>query len=112
MPFRRFKRLSKIFLLLLVSNLTSYAQFGIPDRNLPTVHLPITIENIEIVDERLNVSPGKIQIPIASYNERHLKHVPELTSQHKKEITSFFKYNLKGQGTPVKVIVHLMEYLL
>ena len=109
MPFRRLKRLSKIFLLLSVSTLTSYAQFGIPDRNLPIVHLPITIENIEIVDQRLNISPGDIKIPIASYDERHTKHVPELTSRHKKEITSFFKYNLKGQGTPVKVIVHLLD---
>jgi len=105
----RLNRSLKILLLLLIPSLTSYAQFGIPDRNLPTVRLPITIENIEIIDKRMNISPGKIKIPIATYNETYAKHVPELTPKHQKEITAFFKYNLKGQGIPVTAIVYILD---
>ena len=60
-----------------------------PDRNLPIVRLPITIKNVEVIDKRINISPGKIKIPIATYDETYV--------------------NLKGQGIPVRAIVHILD---
>jgi hypothetical protein len=79
------------------------------DEGVPNVHLAYQIEQVEIIDNRKNVSASEMKIPTFSTPKSYTRHSPAVTEAHRQEIEYFCKNNVKGSGPSVQAIVRLVE---
>lgn len=75
----------------------------------PPLNLNYHVLETDVRDGRSVLSEGNIKIPVLSKPNTTIMHVPELTDSQRQIIVNTIAENTLGKGTPIKVVVLLLD---
>jgi len=76
---------------------------------LPRLEQNFHVQEIVILDKRINASNQEMELPFFSFPNMYSKHVPELTGEHKNLFETLIRENTTGTGQSVKGVIIIEE---